>query len=109
MGKFDAQLEESAFVKSALEGLAKNTINNYKASLRQFLRFVNSKEDLSKETSIDDLVQEAKTDIRKTEEKIDLFFHWLLNQEIKGYLQRGKEMRESSANERKGQFFPRFF
>ena len=66
MGKFDAQLEESAFVRSALEGLAENTINNYKASLRQFLSFVNSKKDLSKETTINDLVKEAKTDISKT-------------------------------------------
>ncbi len=109
MGKFDAQLEESAFVKSALEGLAENTINNYKASLRQFLSFVNSKEDLSKAISIDDLVKEAKTNIGKTEEKIDLFFHWLLNKEIKGYLQRGKEMRESSANQRAYAFLRGFF
>jgi len=109
VGKFDAQLEESAFVRSALEGLAENTINNYKASLRQFLSFVNSKKDLSKETTINDLVKEAKTDITKTEEKIDLFFNWLLNKEIKGYLQRGKAMRESSANQRAYAFLRGFF
>lgn len=63
MGKFDAQLEESSFVKDALEGLAKNTKNNYKASLRQFLLFVNSKEGLEKGISIDDIVKEAKADI----------------------------------------------
>ena len=109
MGKFSAQLEESAFVRSALEGLAENTINNYKASLRQFLSFVNSKKDLSKETTINDLVKEAKTDITKTEEKIDLFFNWLLNKEIKGYIQRGKAMRESSANQRAYAFLRGFF
>ena len=109
MGKFSAQLEESAFVRSALEGLAENTINNYKASLRQFLSFVNSKKDLSKETTINDLVKEAKTEITKTEEKIDLFFNWLLNKEIKGYIQRGKAMRESSANQRAYAFLRGFF
>jgi site-specific recombinase XerD len=77
LGIIDAQLD-SPYVRHALEGLAKNTINNYHATLRQFLRFVNSKKELKKEIKIDDLVREAKADITKTEEKIDLFFKWLI-------------------------------
>jgi hypothetical protein len=73
---FDAQLE-SPYVKDALDGLAQNTINNYNATLRQLLMFVNSKKDLDKEITIDDFIKEAKTDITKTEEKLDLFFFWL--------------------------------
>jgi len=49
VGKFDADMEKSQFVQEVLEGLSKNTQLNYKASLRQFLRFVNSKEGLSEE------------------------------------------------------------
>ena len=109
MGKFDAQLKESSFVKDALSGLAKNTKNNYKASLRQFLRFVNSKEDLKKEVSIDNLVNEAKADITKTEDKIDLFFSWLMNNEVKGYRQRGSAMRETSAHQRAYAYLRGFF
>jgi len=109
VSKFDAQLEESSFVKDALEGLAKNTKNNYKASLRQFLRFVNSKEDLKKEISIDDLINEAKADIIKTQEKIDLFFSWLMNNEVKGYRQRGRAMRETSAHQRAYAYLRGFF
>jgi site-specific recombinase XerD len=55
-----------------VDGLAQNTINNYHATLRQFLRFVNSKKDIHKETTINDFIQEAKIEITKTEEKIDL-------------------------------------
>jgi len=91
---------ESPYVKDALIGLAQNTINNYYATLRQFLRFVNSKKELNKEITINDLIQEAKIEITKTEEKIDLFFDWLQSKEVKGYTQRGKTMRESSAHMR---------
>jgi site-specific recombinase XerD len=55
-----------------VDGLAQNTINNYHTTLRQFLRFVNSKKDIHKETTINDFIQEAKIEITKTEEKIDL-------------------------------------
>jgi len=105
---FDAQLE-FPYVKDALEGLAQNTINNYHATLRQFLRFVNSKENLGKEITIDDLIHEAKADITKTEEKIDLFFLWLMNKEVVGYHQRGKGMRETSAHMRAYGYLRGFF
>ena len=99
MSIFDAQLE-SSYVKDTLEDLSQNTKNNYHATLRQFLRFVNSQRDLDKEISIDDIVEEAEADITKTEEKIDFFVHWLMNKEVRGYHQRGRAMRESSSHQR---------
>jgi hypothetical protein len=108
LGIFDAQLE-SPYVKDAVDGLAQNTINNYNVTLRQFLRFVNSKENLQKEITIDDLVNEAKTDIANTEEKIDFFFKWLMGKEIKDYKQRSTSMRESSAHMRSYGYLRGFF
>lgn len=109
MGKFDFELEQSLFVREVLDGLSKNTQLNYKASLRQFLRFVNSKENLSREVSIDELIKEAKADVGKIEELLDLFYNWLQNKEVKGYRQRGKKMRESSANQRAYGYLRGFF
>ena len=108
MSIFDAEIK-SPCVKDALDGLAQNTISNYNVTLRQFLRFVNSKKDLHKKISIDDLITEAKADIPKTEEKIDLFFSWLTGKEITGYSQRGKGMRESSAHMRAYGYLRGFF
>lgn len=108
MSIFDAQLE-SPYVKDALDGLAQNTINNYHATLRQFLRFVNSKKSLDKKITIEYVINEAQADITKTEEKIDLFFKWLMNKEIEGYNQRGKEMRETSAHMRAFGYLRGFF
>ena len=109
MGEFDLELEQSPFVNEVLDGLSKNTQHNYKASLRQFLRFVNSKESLKREVSIDELVDEAKADVVKIEELLDLFYDWLQNQEVEGYAQRGKKMKESSANQRAYGYLQGFF
>jgi hypothetical protein len=105
---FDAQLE-SPYVKDALDGLTQNTISNYNVTLRQFLSFVNSKKDTHQKITIDVLINEAKADITKTEEKIDLFFSWLMGKEITGYSQRGKGMRESSAHMRAYGYLRGFF
>ena len=109
MGKFDEELEQSPYVKEVLDGLSKNTQLNYKASLRQLLRFVNSKKGLNKEVSIDELVNEAKADVSKIEELLGLFYDWLQNKEVKGYRQRGKKMKESSANQRAYGYLRGFF
>jgi len=109
LGKFDLELEQSPFVKEVLDGLSKNTQHNYKASLRQFLRFVNSKKGLNREVSIDELVKEAKADVSKIEELLDLFYDWLQNKEVEGYIQRGKKMKESSANQRAYGYLRGFF
>jgi len=47
------RVEESKVVSGILEDLAENTRINYKTTLKQFLKFVNSKEGLNKEISID--------------------------------------------------------
>jgi len=109
LGKFDEELEQSPYVKEVLDGLSKNTQLNYKASLRQLLRFVNSKKGLNKEVSIDELVNEAKADVSKIEELLGLFYDWLQNKEVKGYRQRGKKMKESSANQRAYGYLRGFF
>jgi site-specific recombinase XerD len=109
MGEFDLELEQSLFVKGVLDGLSKNTQHNYRASLRQFLRFVNSKEDSKKEASIDEVVDKAKADVMKIEELMDLFYDWLQNKKVKGYTQRGKKMKESSANQRAYGYLRGFF
>ncbi|MHC3130202.1 MAG: tyrosine-type recombinase/integrase [Candidatus Bathyarchaeota archaeon] len=109
MGKFDSELEQSPNVKEVLDGLSKNTQHNYKASLRQFLRFVNSKKGLNREVSIDELVKEAKSYVGKIEELLDLFYDWLQNKEVEGYIQRGKKMKESSANQRAYGYLRGFF
>ena len=41
------EIEESKIVEEALEGLTENTRMNCKTSLKQFLKFVNSKEGLT--------------------------------------------------------------
>jgi hypothetical protein len=107
--KSDLELDQSFCVKEVLDGLSEDTKRNYKASLRQFLRFVNSKKGVNREVSIDELVTEAKADVGKIEELLDLFYDWLQNKEIKGYLQRGKRMKESSANQRAYGYLRGFF
>jgi hypothetical protein len=107
--KYDLMLEQSLFVKEVLDGLSENTQRNYKASLRQFLRFANSKKDLKKEVTIDEFVRQAKADVGKIEELLDLFYDWLLNKEVNGYTQRGKRMKESSANQRAYGYLRGFF
>ncbi len=109
MGKAKARLEESGFVRDAFEGLSESSQLNYLSSLRQFRRFVNSKEGLDKEISIDDVVFEAKKDVTEIQEKMDLFYIWLQNEKIEGYRQRGKKMRESSANQRAYGYLRGFF
>lgn len=79
------RVEESKVAKEVFEGLARNTRINYETTLKQFLAFVNSKERLSKKFSINDLVEEAKSDVRKTQERIDQFYRWLQNQKVEGY------------------------
>jgi len=102
-------VEESKIVEEALEGLAENTRMNIKTSLKQFLRFVNSKEGLSKAISIDDLVTEAKEDVTITQERMDQFYNWLQDEKIEGYPLRGKAMRQSSANTRTYGYLRGFF
>ncbi len=105
----ESRFVESEFVKDVLKGLSRNTQHNYKATLKQFLRFVNSKEDLSKKISIDDLIEEAKSDVKKTQERIDLFFKWLQNMKIENYPLRGKVQKETSAHTRAYGFLRGFF
>lgn len=54
-----------------------NTLKNYRATIKQFIRFVNSEEGLSRELMPKDLVEEAKTDVRMPQVRIQDFFLWL--------------------------------
>ena len=102
-------VEESKIVMEVFEDLAKSTQLNYKATLKQFLEFANSKEGLSKAISIGDLVELAKTDVKGIQDLIDLFYKWLQNEQVEGYQLRGKKMRESSANQRAYGYMRGFF
>lgn len=101
-------VEESKVVREVLENLAGNTQNNYKTTLKQFLKFVNSKKEESK-VSIDDLVAEAREDITKTQKRIDQFYKWLQNEEVEGYPLRGKQMKSSSAHQKAYSYLVGFF
>jgi len=99
-------IEEYESFKTAIQNLIKNsnrtrvskhTEINYKQALKQYLRFVNSEEDLKKQLNPDDLIEEARSDTEKTKDKIRLFFLWLQNQDITGFKSRGKSMRATSA------------
>lgn len=90
-------IEESKIVGEVLKVLAKNTQKNYKATLKQFLQFVNSEEGLSKTISIEDLVELAKSDVKEIQKLIDLFYKWLQNEKVEGYPLRGKGIKSSSA------------
>lgn len=103
------RVEESKIARKVFEGLARNTQVNYKTTLKQFLAFVNSKEGLSKEVSSDDLILEGKSDVKKIQERIDLFYRWLQNQKVEGYQLRGKVMKQSSANQRAYSYLRGFF
>lgn len=103
------RVEESKVVGEVLKDLAKNTQINYKITLKQFLKFVNSKEGLNKEILIDDLIAEAKEDVEKTQERIDLFYRWLQNTKVDGYTLREETMRESSAHQRAYAYLTGFF
>jgi site-specific recombinase XerC/soluble cytochrome b562 len=100
---------ESPHVNTVLEDLSENSQQNYLSSLRQFLRFLNSREDLKKEITIEEVIEEAKTDVKKTQEKMDQFYLWLQNKKVKGYSQRKKGMKESSANQRAYGYLRGFF
>lgn len=102
-------VEESKIAREVFEGLARNTQMNCKITLKQFLAFVNSKEEESKKISIDDLVEEAKSDVKKTQERIDQFCKWLQNEKVEGYQLRGKVMKESSAHQRAYGYLRGFF
>ncbi len=103
------RVAESKAVIGVLEDLARNTQNNYKVTLDQFLEFVNSKEGLDKEISVDDLIAEAKEDLEKTQDRIDNFYKWLQNEKVESYPLRRKAMRDSSANQRAYEFLRGFF
>ncbi|MDH5688051.1 MAG: site-specific integrase [Candidatus Bathyarchaeota archaeon] len=111
----EMRVDESEVVSKVLKDLAKSTQANYKATLKQLLTFVNSKEGLSQEISIEELVAEAKTDVKETQERIDQFFKWLQREDIEGYAPRvdkkgePKTMRESSAHQRAYGFLIGFF
>ena len=102
-------LEKSEIMARVTKGLADSTRYHYGTTLRQFLRFVNCKEDLKKAIFIHDLVGEARRALEQTEEKIDLFFKWLQSEKIDGYPLREEAMRESSAFTRAYSFLMGFF
>lgn len=101
------EVEESEVVSEVLKDLATTTQYNYKATLKQFLEFANSREGVS--FSIDDLVELAKRDVEAIQVLIDLFYKWLQGLPVEGYKPRGKKMRESSANQRAYGFLRGFF
>ena len=111
----EMRVDASEVVSNVLKDLAKSTQANYKATLKQFLDFVNSKEGLRQQISIEELVTEARTDVKETQERIDLFFKWLQGEDIEGYAPRvdkkdkPKTMRESSAHQRAYGFLIGFF
>jgi len=111
----EMRVDASEVVSNVLKDLAKSTQANYKATLKQFLTFVNSKEGLTQEIPIEELVAEARTDVKETQERIDLFFKWLQGEDIEGYAPRvdkkgePKTMRESSAHQRAYGFLIGFF
>lgn len=94
-----SEIEQFETVKEVLEDMAKSTKDNYRVTLKQFLEFVNSEEE-KVELTPDNLIEEARTDIKKTEGRISNFFKWLQGQKIEGYKPRGKKMRETSAHQR---------
>jgi len=109
MSSKESKLVESEYVKEVFKSLSTNSQPSYKTTLKEFLTFVNSKEGLSEKIFIDDLVEEAKSDVKKIQERIDQFFKWLQNVKVEGYLLRGKVMRENSANQRSYGFLRGFF
>jgi len=86
------ELEKFQTVKEVLEDMAKSTRDNYKVTLRQYLEFVNG-------LTPDELIEEAKTDVKKTQGRISNFYKWLQGQEIEGR-KRGKSMLQNSAHQR---------
>jgi hypothetical protein len=103
------KLIESPYVKTVMEDLSKNSQLNYLATLRQFLRFLNSREDLKEEITIYQIVEEAKTNVTNIQEKMDRFYLWLQNKKVNEYAQRKKGMKESSANQRVYGYLRGFF
>ena len=101
-------IEESKIVSEVLEGLAETTQMNYKTTLKQFLRFINSGKDVSR-VSIDDVIREVEVDTKLAQEHIDNFYKWLQDKEIEGYKLRGKGMKESSAFQRAYVYLIGFF
>lgn len=87
------EVGEYKTVKEVLEDMAKSTKDNYKTTLRQYLDFVNG-------LTPDELIEEARRDIKKTQGRISDFYKWLQGQEIEGYKPRGKSMRQNSAHQR---------
>lgn len=87
------ELEKFQTVKEVLEDMAKSTRDNYKVTLRQYLEFVNG-------LTPDELIAEAKTDIKKTQKRISNFYKWLQGQEVEGCKSREKKMRKTSAHQR---------
>lgn len=87
------ELEKFQTVKEVLEDMAKSTKDNYKVTLRQYLEFVNG-------LTPDELIVEAKTDLKRTQRRISNFFKWLQGEEVEGCKPRGKKMRETSAHQK---------
>ena len=82
------------------EGLADSTRYHYGTTLRQFLQFVNCKEDSRKTIFIHDLVEEARRVLKKTQEKIDpskIAMSRLTTSRLADYL---REHKENGGNER---------
>lgn len=80
-------------VKNALKSIAlakggsrsDGTAWNYKSFLGQYLEFVNSQVGLEPTLTPDDLLEEARVDRARTQERIVNFFQWLQGNEIPGY------------------------
>ncbi len=65
------RIEESKVVKDILQDLAESTKGSYITTLNRFVR------EFVKDKTMDELVNEAKTDVKKTQQRIDDFFKWL--------------------------------
>ncbi len=62
------EVEESKVVKDILQDLAESTKVSYITTLNRFVR------EFVRDRTIDELVKEAKTDVKKTQQRIDGFF-----------------------------------
>jgi len=77
------EIEKNERVKKTLESLkSKSTRNMYRFALTQYLRFLNSKKDLEREITIDDVF---KMPVKEIELSIHNFYDWLRGNPVEGY------------------------
>lgn len=83
------EIEKSEYVKEVFENLKESTKVSYRTTLNRFVNeFVKTK-------TIAELVEEAKSDVKATQQRIDLFYKWLQT-EFKSE-RTGKPLTENSA------------